>query len=84
MPFLKVSPQDLLIDEGNEVKAFRLVDSDLPAIARGHPAKLNADFSLSMRSYKKEESEIARVVSLLHEKLIEERHLGDLMAEIVQ
>jgi hypothetical protein len=33
MPFLKVTSQDLLIDEGNELETFGLVYSDLPAIA---------------------------------------------------
>jgi len=84
MPFLKVSSQDLLIDEGYELKTFRLVDSDLPAIARGHLTKLNANFSFSMRSYKEVESKIARVICLLHEKVIEEGHLRDLKPEIVQ
>ena len=83
MPFLEVTTQDLLIYEGYEFKTFRLIDSDLPAIAWGHLTKLNANFSFSMRSYKEVESKIARVVSLLHEEIIKEGHLGDLMPEIV-
>jgi len=37
-----------------------------------------------MRSHKEVESEIARVICQLHEEVIEEGHLGDLMPEIVQ